>query len=90
MFDSSFSSYIESIYSGYINLMLACVILSGLLTLNIVFVGLHNYIFNAFLSRNYFFIPQRLNLGCHLVVEGRNGIRMSISNVPFKIKTWKN
>ena len=52
MFDSSFSSYIESIYSGYVNLMYACVILSELLKLNIVFVGLHNYIFNAFLSRN--------------------------------------
>jgi len=49
--------------------MYACVILSGLLKLNIVFVGLHNYIFKAFLSRNYFFIPQRLNLECHLVVK---------------------
>lgn len=56
MFDSNFSNYIENIYDEYINLMYVYAILSGLLKLNIVFVGLHNYIFNAFLRRNASFL----------------------------------
>lgn len=56
MFDSNFSNYIENIYDEYINLMYIYAILSGLLKLNIVFVGLRNYIFNAFLSRNASFL----------------------------------
>ena len=56
MFDSNFSNYIENIYAEYINLMYVYAILSGLLKLNIVFVGLHNHIFNAFLRRNASFL----------------------------------
>lgn len=73
--------------------MYVCVILSELLNLNVVFRGLYNYIFNAFLRRNasFFFIPQRLNLECHLVVKERISIRINIGNVPFKnIDTKKN
>lgn len=48
MFDSLFSSYIESIYTEYINLMYVCAVLSGFLKLNVIFIDLHNYIFNAY------------------------------------------
>lgn len=89
MFDSLFSSYIANISALYINLMYVCAILSELLKLNIVFIGLFNYIFNAFLRRNAsFHIPQRLNLECHLVVKERISIRIN-RNVLFKIQTWK-
>lgn len=53
-------------------------IISELLKLNIVFIGFHNYTFNT-----YIFIPQSVNLECHLVVKKRIGNRMSIENDPF-------
>lgn len=56
MFESLFSSYIENIYAEYINIIYVCAVLSGLLKLSIIFIDLHNYIFNAFLRKNAGFI----------------------------------